>query len=381
MVLDKCTDTCGYLGAFIAVLGFGSFGVPIKSDKANKVNIDPLVMQTYKSTMAFLLSFLVLLLGVEFSFTPWGIVSGIFWVPGGTATIYGIRNAGLALTVGIGSSLIVLVSFIWGIFIFEEHVRSRFGACLSVLLMICGIWGMAYFSQPHLQSSLFDLVETESNEGDHDNDAESTSQERSFRTLSDDISECSITDSGISKDFIKNPEDVMLGGRYWSRRNLGIACAIFNGLWGGSIMVPMHFAGSNTKGLGYVISFGIGALLVTIFLWCLRYMYNLYLYETDFDKAYKALPSLHLREMWFTGALCGSLWEIANVGSIISVQFLGEAVGYSVVQSALLVSGLWGIFWFHEIRGQLIIMLWLASSLVTLLGVLLLSNEHTNASG
>jgi hypothetical protein len=48
---------------------------------------------------------------------------------------------------------------------------------------------------------------------------------------------------------------------------------------------------------------------------------------------------MHLKEMWFIGTLCGSLWEIANIGSIVSVQFLGEGVGYSVVQAALSVSG------------------------------------------
>jgi len=43
--------------------------------------------------------------------------------------------------------------------------------------------------------------------------------------------------------------------------------------------------------------------------------------------------------------------------------------------------GLWGIFWFHEIRGQVTIILWLASSLVTLFGVLLLSHEHVHGAG
>jgi glucose uptake protein GlcU len=43
--------------------------------------------------------------------------------------------------------------------------------------------------------------------------------------------------------------------------------------------------------------------------------------------------------MWLPGALCGALWEVSNIGSLVSVQFLGEGVGFSVVQAALLVSG------------------------------------------
>ncbi len=96
---------------------------------------------------------------------------------------------------------------------------------------------------------------------------------------------------------------------------------------------------SRTKGIGYVISFGIGQFIVTVALWVLRYIYHLYQNPCNFYQAYCALPSLHLHEMWFAGCLCGSLWEIANMGSIVAVHFLGVGVGYSVVQSAFLVSG------------------------------------------
>lgn len=39
--------------------------------------------------------------GVEPRFTCWGIVSGLFWVPGATAGVYAIQNAGLAISYGI----------------------------------------------------------------------------------------------------------------------------------------------------------------------------------------------------------------------------------------------------------------------------------------
>ena len=58
------------------MLAFGSFGVPIKSGAALEVDIDPLVMQSYKSIMVFLTSWFVLAAGEPFHFTPWGIVSG-----------------------------------------------------------------------------------------------------------------------------------------------------------------------------------------------------------------------------------------------------------------------------------------------------------------
>mmetsp|Transcript_13667 Transcript_13667/g.17340 ORF Transcript_13667/g.17340 Transcript_13667/m.17340 type:complete len:132 (-) Transcript_13667:2-397(-) len=92
------SETCGWIAAVLAMICFGSFGVPIKGDAAKSVDIDPLVMQSYKTFMCFVASFFVLPLGVKFTFSPWGIVSGLFWVPSGVLAIYAIRNAGLALS-------------------------------------------------------------------------------------------------------------------------------------------------------------------------------------------------------------------------------------------------------------------------------------------
>jgi hypothetical protein len=104
--MSNACDACGWAAAFGGMLAFGTFGVPIKSKVAQSVDIDPLVMQTYKTTMCFLTSWLILLsgtlrsvsmptgrclifvalmlallskysflVGEEFTFTPWGIVS------------------------------------------------------------------------------------------------------------------------------------------------------------------------------------------------------------------------------------------------------------------------------------------------------------------
>ena len=94
--------------------------------------------------------------------------------------------------------------------------------------------------------------------------------------------------------------------------------------------------------------------------------------------AYNALPSMHLRELWWAGCLCGIFWSIGNLGSIVAVDILGEGVGYSSCQAGLLVSGLWGIFWFGEIRGWITILSWIASACLTIAGLLILSYEHVD---
>ena len=202
------------------------------------MNIDPLVMQSYKTLMCLESCWVVLLIGEEFTYTPWGIVSGLFWVPAGTSAIFAIRNAGLAVSQGIWSALIVLVSFFWGIFIFDEAVASRVVATFAILLMVAGLWGMGHYSVPaesHLSyTPASDLEEDEPvNFGDHRDDS-------SFRDEEDDIADGSIEmersemnhrsaidDAGLDMPLTEISEEQYFRflGCKWSRRRLGLACA------------------------------------------------------------------------------------------------------------------------------------------------------------
>jgi hypothetical protein len=107
-------------------------------------------------------------------------------------------------------------------------------------------------------------------------------------------------------------------------------------------MIPLHFAAMDGYGgPAYVISFACGATLINLMLWALRYLFELYRHDGDVSKAYHALPSFHIREMWHLGCLSGLLWSMGNFGSIVAVTFLGQGVGYSFTQGSMLISGLW----------------------------------------
>jgi hypothetical protein len=58
------------------------------------------------------------------------------------------------------------------------------------------------------------------------------------------------------------------------------------------------------------------------------------------------------------------------------VMQLGEGVGYPLVQTSILISGLWGIFYYKEVQGIERISKWLLSSMLTVAGIILLSYEH-----
>jgi glucose uptake protein GlcU len=64
------------------------------------------------------------------------------------------------------------------------------------------------------------------------------------------------------------------------------------------------------------------------------------------------------------------------------VSYLGQGVGFSVIQSSLLISGLWGIFFYKEIRGIEMIVKWFCAAVLTLIGIVWLTYEHeSSASG
>ena len=91
------------------------------------------------------------------------------------------------------------------------------------------------------------------------------------------------------------------------------------------------------------------------------------------------LTSDSIRVMWLPGATAGSLWSLGNVGSIVAVEHLGQGVGYSASQAALLISGIWGIFYFREVTKPMIICKWFLSAFVTIIGILLLGYESSPA--
>mmetsp|Transcript_24610 Transcript_24610/g.53313 ORF Transcript_24610/g.53313 Transcript_24610/m.53313 type:complete len:432 (-) Transcript_24610:596-1891(-) len=430
MLLDKCSEACGYVAAITAAFCMGSFGVPVKSEVVSRLDVDPLVVQSYKTLMCFLTSWLIIPMGEPVRFTSWGIVSGLFWVPGGWAGIYGIRTAGLAVAAGTWSSMIVLTSFFWGIFVFEEHVKSKLGACCACCTLIMGLVGMSMFSKPSTKGK--DIEEEGDKKGIQKKrelvtlgDEEDNEAVRKRIHSSQDLKAAinnrgSLTERGgakkiqkkkkvksgiqiingggsapsslnltalemeslIEKDTFNSPTNpemkkISVFGYQLSKRQLGITASLFNGLWGGTNMIPLHYAAQEGYGgPSYVISFACGSMIICVVCWVLRFLFELYRLDGSIAKACHALPPFHVRQMWIPGAISGFLYSSGNFMCIISVTYLGQGVGYSFTQASMLISGLWGIFRFKEIEGRDRILKWLLSACVAVAGILWLSYEH-----
>jgi hypothetical protein len=122
---------------------------------------------------------------------------------------------------------------------------------------------------------------------------------------------------------------------------LGILCVIGCGAFNGSMMVPArHNDDPQTKGIVYLVSFGIGVGCVTPVLFVLYFLVK------------RELPKFHVKVALLPGLCTGTIWSIANVGTTYAVLSpLGLTVGFPLSQACLIVSGLWAIIVFKEIRG------------------------------
>jgi len=349
--------------------------------------------------------------------------------------IFGIRNAGLAVSVGSWSGVSVLMSFAWGIFTFGESVDSVAKTLCGIFILLTGFVGMSYFSSasqhpttlspevsetsPDDEYISMEDAENDALENFNENDMQESSIEIDIQeycnendiqcptkndmhepllqrvgdggsSVTEDIppnssrnhnnmhepllNELREGDNGVAEDIPSNQSGkIYILGMHCNKRTIGIIGAVIDGILGGSALVPMHY--SSAGGLQYVTSFGIGAIIVTAIFWILLFIYHA-TQNGSLELGRKCLPSMHLKALLVPGIIAGTLWSIGNIGAILSVTYLGQSIGFSIVQCQMIVSGLWGIVWFGEIQGIKAVIGWMASALLTLVSIILLGREH-----
>ena len=161
-----------------------------------------------------------------------------------------------------------------------------------------------------------------------------------------------------------------------SKVNAGIIAAAINGLMGGTSMVPLHYAAQEGfQGAGFFFSYASGAMIVNTAVFVFVFAKRLFEKRGSWSEAYHAMPQWHVKELWWPGLVSGVLFSAGMFGSIVTVGFLGQGIGNSFVQCKILISGLWGILYYKEIKGGGVYR-WFGSAALAVSGILLLSYEH-----
>jgi len=305
----------------------GSFASLFKTKKITDVSVDPVVFQLYTSFGVFLSSFALLPFlkdDITTLITLWGILAGCLSVLALYASFAAVDHIGVALAQGIWGGVAIVVSWLWGVLIFRDLPSSLWMSILSLLILIVGGFVIAFcdkigkYMQPSNSSAESEpLLDTSMNHVD-----EVDSMSKVFR---------------------------------------GVSLSIIVGLTGGSILVPLHYVSESKQGILFLPSFGIGSLLTSPIIYCIHSIFS------------RSMPVLHFRESIWTGLLSGFLYNLGNFLSILAIPVIGYNVAYPILQCAILVSGVWGIYVFKEITNPRMIYTFWIGGFILLVGAILLT--------
>mmetsp|Transcript_24371 Transcript_24371/g.37546 ORF Transcript_24371/g.37546 Transcript_24371/m.37546 type:complete len:349 (+) Transcript_24371:328-1374(+) len=343
------SSTVGLCCAVGSAIFNGSFAALFKTKKMVALNIHPLTFQLYVCCGIFLSSWLVLpfldknpsllqdeTVGSTFCFSHHGVLAGFLFVLAVTGSFNAVNEIGIALAQGIWGGGAMVVSYLWGIFIFGEIPTnpplSLCGLCVLVTGVICIAMSTSIAKHPSIQRCCTKREYYQS-------------IEQSSTTL-----ETTHTIVEVSSSFSS-------GGRSYIR---GVLWACSVGFFGGSILVPLQYVPPQAQGLVFLPSFGIGTMFLS----------PLVFYAHKFRTG--ALPPLHAKQALGTGLASGLIWNTGNLLSILAIPSVGYGVAYPIMQCAILVSGMWGIYAFQEITDRkTILVFWGGGAILVLGGALL----------
>jgi len=331
--------TAGYLAVLGAILFFGSFGVPLKTKRVQEAKVDPVVFQMYYSISIFLSSWIVLAYN-PFVFTYYGIVGASLWVPASILSIAAINFLGMSVAVGIWCGVTIVTSFLWGAIAFpsSSDVKSIPLSVVALGMLILGITGLSL--------SNTSIVKGKKSQGYTSINSGSGSLHREEAPLLPGE-----VDEKQKQQQEKTMKDVVLG----------MTCALILGVMNGSMMVPLRFTPEDASGINYIVSFGIGVMVVTPVCALVYFLIR------------RQLPQFHLKVALVPGLITGLIWNVGNFCSIYATLYLGLTVGFPLTQVALVVSGLWGILMFKELKGARTLVVWTLGVCVLLGGASLLA--------
>ena len=333
--------TIGIILATLSGIFNGSFTALFKTPKMTSLSLHPIIFTLYVSlgvvlSSSFVFVYLLLTERHERSLvdyvTGMGIIAGGLFVSAISASFLAVESIGVALAQGIWGGMAMLVSYTWGTLLFGEVPLHLWGSMVSLVFLIVGVCCVANCER----LGEWSIQCWENVRG---------------RNEAIDVRESLLSPSLNGRNTIETRAD----------RTKGMLWACLVGIVGGSILAPLHYVPEDKQGLVFVPSFGFGALLTSplilgIHILCSR----------------GGVPPFHFKESIGTGLLSGIIYNVGNVCSILAIPVIGYKIAYPLLQCAILVSAIWGIYVFEEItRPNAIVVFWVGSFIVVFGAVLL----------
>jgi glucose uptake protein GlcU len=324
----------GWIAVCGAAVVFGSTGIPMKKDRIR--GVDPWVFALFTSLGISLVTFplLVYLLAIhQFHFKPWAILGSVDIFIVNFFAVQAVTRLGFAKASATWAGLGMVVAFIWGSAYFREEIANVVSASISIVLLVLGVYCV---------STSQTRVEDEAQQNGHGGGGVSAP----VSTEDTDATSCPEPEQSIDKISLEiehEESNVTL-----SSPTVGVAvvlvgllCCASTGFFDGSLMVPFKLTQANSLNdiFSYLASFGISSAIGGPSIYAL---YALSFRGGDFN-----LSDLH--KALFPGLTSGILWASANFMSVHATFWLGIRIGFPLTQTCVLVTAVWGIFYFKEI--------------------------------
>ena len=349
----------------------GSFMTLFRTPRMVALQVHPAVFQVYACLGIFVSSWLVVPFlylnprilvwqpdaGTELRWSVWGMLAGFLFVAAVSASFAAVRQIGMALAQGIWGGGAMVVSYAWGVLVFGQVPRHVGASLMGLFLLVVGVVGIAQSAAigRYMRGA---LLKRSATSGDERLPLMSETLTAAAETTSGDEGIPPTEASGSTREEAETTREDETDSRSYMQ---GVLWALGVALTGGSILAPLHYVSPDKQGLVFLPSFGVGALLVSpVVLW-------VYLLTVD------RVPPLHLQEALVPGMLSGLIWNLSNLLAIIAIPAISYGVAYPILQCALLISGLWGIYVFQEITDAATIVVFWVGGLVLVCGGALLA--------
>jgi len=308
----------------------------------------------------------------KFVFDWPGLIGGGMWALGNTMSMPCIRLIGLGVGILTWSATNMVAGYFYGRFgafgLEKEKVNNQYFSALGIIFAIAALI-MFVWIKPTIENVDEDEESTDKNKTPHllnpesgggygsinvkasDTPSDGSARRQQYSSNSDYESSSSEVENGEDKSFLKKkaPEDspVMrilspfLASEV-GKRIVGVIMALVSGLLYSASLVPFSLWKQKNKDAGsldYLFTLFSGIYIMSTVVFCI---YCLLM----------GTPKINARAT-IASYICGVLWAIAMAGMMVATAKLGFTVGYPISGiGPILVTSLWSVIWFREIRGR-----------------------------
>jgi glucose uptake protein GlcU len=331
----------GYIGALLASVFFGSNYVPTK----NFPQGDGMSFVWIFSSGVLVMGIISIFISGKAIFVYTGLIGGSLWATGNLCVIPIVKLIGLGLGLLLWGSTSLVTGFLvgkFGLFGVDKQSVAQEGMNWGGFSCIILAMVVFFFIKPTLQ------------------------EEDSTPLLGKEANKYHIQEA--AKEKTASIWDTI--PPKW-KTIMGLLLAIGSGILYGVNMVPMTLwvqeqkkANVQTHPLDFVLSHFIGIYLfstVVFLIYCIVHR-----------------PPQIFPQSILPSYISGAMWGIAQCGLMMATQILGYTIGFPIGSAGpLIVSSLWSVLYFREIRGAKNLLFLAGSFALLATGIALLSVSQT----